>query len=326
MRILNDKLSSADYSGFMNQNLTLDDIKNGFSQADIRFYEKKVALWQELRPLFERYNVFSKSITVRNGVLVEGPEITSLVLAEALEYFYRAFSNFFAQDELIQHGYYTWSGVTNYYVSLFSIHCLLRLQGRAITRIWRPKGKQFYIFPYEFSNHQYVICSNQVEGKSAHDAAWSIYYSVYDGFRYTENLDFEYIFKRRWVGTTEEEIDFRNQINYEPYQGYEEIFDPRLIPEKIRQYMDKRFTSNREIATLSRLTTDPDYKYYARAVLRLIFSYTLLSDVANENKNLNSFIDDRKGALRCFLDQVKPRTEEGMLSHRLQTLMGLEDA
>lgn len=323
MRVLNKELPSADYKDFIYQNLNIGDIKKGFSQSCINFYEQSVPLWRELRTLLENVGISPKTITAANGVLVEGTEITSLVLSEALEYFCRAFYNFYAQDELVQHGYSTWSGVTNYYTSFFGIHSLLRLQGRCITSIWRPKGKRFHIFPYDFLQHQYIICTTGVERKTAHDSTWSIYYDVYNGFTYSDNLHFESIFKTKYVETVDEEMDFRNQINYEPYQGYKEIRDPELIAKFIQQYAEKKFTNN-EIELLSRLTTDPDYRYYARSILRLIFAYTILSDIADENGDLDSLLGNTKNTLSSFLRQVEPRDEEDMISRRLQTLMGLE--
>lgn len=322
MRILRTTLPSPNYEGFLNQNLGLDAIKRGFSQANLSFFERRIALWQNLRHLLESSGTYAKSITSNNGVLVEGDEITSLILGEAVEYFCRSFYNFYAQDKLIENCYSTWSEVTNYYASFFSIHSLLRLQGRCITRLWRPGGKEFYIFPYDFLSHQYVICTNRVQGKSAHDAVWSIYYDVYDGFLYSENLHFETIFKKKNVGTPEEEIDFRNQINYEPYQGYAEIRDPDTIPEIIEKYENKRFTEN-EIEALSRLTTDPDYKYYARSVLRLIFSYKLLTEIAGMNRELDTLLCSRRNALSNFLGQANPRNEEDMIGQRVQVLMRL---
>jgi len=318
MRILNT-LPEASYKDFSNKNLTIEEILNGFSKAQMDFYSQKIALWQKLKSLLSTAGI--SSIAKKTGVLIEGVEITSLILGEALEYFCRAFCNFFAQDELMQHGYSTWSGVTNYYVSFFCVHSLLRLQGRAITSIWRPSGKRFYIFPYNFLDHQYVICSS---ARPAHEAAFITYYDVYDGFQYSENLKFEHIFKRKYVGQPDEESDFRNQINYEPYLGYEEIGDPNLIPEKIRQYGEKRFTSN-EIEILASLTTDLDYRYYARAALRLIFSHILIEKIANRNNDLNSLLSSRKRDFRDFLRYVQPRIEEGMISRRLQTIMKLED-
>jgi len=266
----------------------------------------------------------STSPTNKNGILIKGQEITSLVLSEAIEYFTRAFCNFYAQDELIQHGYSTWSEITNYYSSFFSIHSLLRLQGRCITRLWRPGGKQFYIFPYSFKDHEYVISTKGVKGKSAHEAAWSLYYDVYDSFSYAENVNFETIFKKKYVGTPEEEIDFRNKVNYEPYQGYEEIWDPKRIPDLIACYEQKRFTNN-EVELLSRLATDPEYQYYARSALRILFSHSIFSRIAQRNRDLNLLLHDRRSALTGFLTTVKPRVGDDTLCRRIQILLGLGD-
>lgn len=321
MKILDQELSPKDFEGFANQNLSIDALSEGFSKASIDFYKKRTPLWQNLKSLFHIAGLSNRSIK-KNGILVKGTEITSSILGEAIEYFSRAFCNFYAQDELIQHGYCTWSEITNYYSSFFGIHSLLRLQGRCITRMWRPKGKQVYIFPYNLHDHEYVVCTKGVEGKSAHEAAWSLYYDVYDGFIYVENLNFESIFKKKYVGTPEEEMDFRNKVNYEPYQGYEEIRDPTKIPAIIKSYAEKKFTSN-EIEMLSRLTTDPDYRYYARSALRIIFCYSLFMRIAQKNKELNSLFVNCRNTLSDFLDQAKPRNENGMLGRKLQNMLDL---
>jgi hypothetical protein len=322
MEILNRELQSEDFEDFANQNLAIDLVCKGFSEACIDFYKTKAPLWQELKTLLQGAGLTHKSLK-KKGVLIKGPEVTSLILCEAVEYFSRAFCNFYAQDELIQHGYSTWSEITNYYSSFFSIHALLRLQGRCITRIWRPKGRQVYVFPSSFQDHEYVISTKGVEGKNAHEAAWSLYYDVYDGFTYSENLNFESIFKKKYVATAEEEIDFRNKINYEPYQGYEEIWNPAKTPAIIKCYDQKRFTKN-EIEILSMLTTDPDYQYYARSALRIIFLHSLFQHIAKKNNQLNSLFQNRKSALSDFLNIVKPRNESDMLCHRLQVILGLE--
>ena len=238
-------------------------------------------------------------------------------MCEALEYFCRAFYNFYAHDKLIEHGYSTWSGITNYYASFFCIHSLLRVQGRCITRIWRPNRKQFYIFPSDFLHHIYVICA---ETKPAHDAAWDRYYDIYDGFSYEENADFETIYKKKNVGRPDEEIDFRNQRNYEPYQGYEEIREPLLIAEMVKRYEDKKFSRD-EVSLLSSLTTDPDYRYYARSALRLIFTYKLLSDIARENGGLSSLLGNRRNALLSFLKHVGQRKEADTINQKLPAIM-----
>lgn len=322
MKILNKSFSVKNYKGILNKNLDLSEIVDVFSSVNVKFFKEKIALWKILREPFNKNKTPSKSINDKEGVLIEGKEITSAILGEAVEYLCRSFYNFYAQDKLMEHSFLAWAGVTNYYSSFFSIHSLLRLQGRCITLIWRPRGKKFYIFPYDFVKHQYVVCTNGVR-KSAHDAVWNIFYDIYDSFDYQDNLYFESIFKRKYVGTVDEEIDFRTQINYEPYQGYDEIRDPDLISSNIEKYESKKFSEN-EIESLSYLATDPYYKFYARSILRIIFSYTLLKQIATKNDALGSLLAERRTTLFGFLQQVNPRNDPDMMCQRLQNLMGLE--
>lgn len=304
----------------MNQSVDLNDIKSAFKNASTRFYNEKIPLWKELQSPLQKAGIFQKSIKT-NGVLVEDADITSAMLGEAIEYFCRSFYNFYAQDKLIEHCYATWSGVTNYYSSFFGLHSLLRLQGRAITSIWRT-GKRFYIFPFDIQNHKYVICTKEVARKTAHEAAWFLFYEVYDTFSYNPNVHFEAIFKKKNVGTWEEEIDFRTQINYEPYQGYGEIDDLLALQDVLDNYEGKRFTKN-DIEVLSGLATDPHYRYYARSVLRVIFAHTLLKEIAENNSNLKTFLSERRTRLSEFLQKTSPREDKDMICCRLGELLNL---
>jgi len=323
MKILKKTFPSENYIDFLNKNLDLSEIIDVFSQVNLKFLEDKIALWKLLKALLEKNNIAHKSINSKIGILIEGTEITSTILGESVEFLCRSLYNFYAQDKLIEHCFTTWSGVTNYYSSFFSIHSLLRLQGRCITLIKRPRGKKIYIFPYDFVKHQYVVCTNNVDRKSSHDAAWKTFFDVYDGFDYPDNLHFESIFKQKNIGTVEEEIDFRNQINYEPYQGYEEIREPEKIESTIEEYENKKF-SNNEIELLSYLTTDPYYKYYARSVLRIIFSYTLLKQIATKNKALETLLSEVRTRWFGFLQKTNLREGNDTICRRLHNLMGLE--
>lgn len=304
----------------MNQSIDFDVIKNAFKKANIKFYNQKIPLWRELQLPLQNAGIFQKSIRT-NGILVEDPDITSAMLGEAIEYFCRSFYNFYAQDKLIEHGYTTWSGVTNYYSSFFGLHSLLRLQGRAITSIWRT-GKRFYVFPLDILKNKYVICTNGVRKKTAHEATWFLFYEVYDTFSYGPNVHFETIFKRKNVGTWEEEIDFRTQINYEPYQGYGEIDDLLALKDVLDNYEGRRFTKN-DIEVLSGLATDPCYRYYARSVLRVVFAYTLLKEIAENNSGLKTLLSEREAKLSAFLKKTCPRKDKDMICCRLRELLNL---
>lgn len=304
----------------MNQSIDFKDIKNAFENAETKFYNERIPLWEELQSPLQKSGIYPKSIK-KAGVLVEDKNITSAMLGEALEYFCRAFYNFYAQDKLVEHCYTTWSGVTNYYSSFFGLHSLLRLQGRAITSIWRA-GKKFYIFPHDINKHIYVICSGRVTKKTAHQAAWFLFYEVYDTFSYPKNTHFEAVFKKKNVGTWEEEIDFRTQINYEPYRGYEELHDMLALQRILNNYENKRFTKD-DIEVLSGLTTDPDYRYYARSALRIIFAYSLLKDISENNSALKTLLNEKRKSLSEFLEKARPRKNKDMICCRLGELLNL---
>ncbi|MCJ7760892.1 hypothetical protein MUP59_07120, partial [Candidatus Bathyarchaeota archaeon] len=244
MKLVDPNFPSSSYGEYVDQHLNLDDLNLGFGKVSVSYYTKRTPLWSELKRLLRNLN--PNSISGRNGVLVQGADITSLILCEGLEYFSRAFYNFYAQDKLIEYGYSTWSQITNYYASFFCLQSLLHLQGRCITRIFRPAVQsQFYVFPYKFRDHQYVICTNGVSRVGTHAATWNTYCKVYDAFVYPEEVRFECVFKNF---ASEEEMDYRNRINYEPYQGYDEIWEPQSIPGIIQEYDNRKFTHD-EIET-----------------------------------------------------------------------------
>jgi hypothetical protein len=318
MKLIDPSFPSSRYEDYVDQHLNLEDLSLTFAEIGVEYFTKRTPLWTELKRLLE--NVDPNSISGQNGVLVKGADITSLLLCEGLEYFSRAFYNFYAQDKLVEHGYLTWSQITNYYASFFCLQSLLHLQGRCITRIFRPTVlTQFYIFPYRFRDHEYVICTNRVRRVGTHEATWKIYCDVYEAFTYPEEVNFECIFKNF---APEEEMEHRNRINYEPYQGYDEIWDPQSIPEIVQEYEKRKFTHD-EIETLSKLTTDPEFGYYARTTLRLILFYRILRSIAKSNLQLALLLAHRGKSMKHFLRQVKPRDKDGTISQRLPMLLNL---
>lgn len=321
LKVIEKNLDPDDYGNYMNQSIDLVDIKKAFKHASVRFFSEKIPLWRELQLPLLKSGVSQRSIN-DGGVLVKDANITSAMLGEAVEYFCRSFYNFYAQDKLIEHYYATWSGVTNYYSSFFSLHSLLRLQGRAITSIWR-NGKRFYIFPSNILENQYIICKEGVKGKTAHEAAWFLFYEVYDTFSYSPNVHFEAIFKKKNTGTIEEEIDFRTQKNYEPYEAYEEIRDLQTLQDMLDNYENKRFTSH-DIEVLSGLATDPYYRYYARSVMRIVFACTLLEEIAENNGDLKTLLSERRIRLSEFLKKTNLRKNKDMICCRLRELLNLE--
>ena len=75
------------------------------------------------------------SAQVRDGICVQDSQITICLMNQALDFLQMAFCNTVGHYILAQKGLETWARVTNYYASYFSIHSLLCIQGRTITRL-----------------------------------------------------------------------------------------------------------------------------------------------------------------------------------------------
>jgi hypothetical protein len=319
MRIIDNNLAEDQYRHLIKKHLTLEELKEGFSAARVDYYGQERALWEDLRDLFQTASIDARSFPKKNGILIEGDDVTSLILCEALEFSLRAFCNFYAQDKLVEHGYGGWSEVTSYYSSFFSIHSLLRLQGRSITRIWRPEWNQYHVFPFDFTTHKYVVC--RCKGPH-HQIGWELYFDVYDSFLYEAEPNFYQVSRKANVEDPTEEWEFRNQVNYQPYFRYQEVRNPQVIPSLISQYSQNDLPDD-PISTLVSLTTDPYYKYYARTELRLIFFRRLLADIAGGNSSLNTLLTSKNALMRSFLSTVSNRQDVNSVSVILPSLMGI---
>ena len=134
-------------------------------------------------------NIDDKYVGKGNSILLKGEEITRSMFIESVDFFLKAFSNFSAQYNLAKRGYISLAKITNYYSSFFAINALLRLQGRAISRIWKPQiGTRFYIFPFKFSNDNFVVCYKRFR-EGEHQIIWKEYYNLYDRYNF-RNKDF----------------------------------------------------------------------------------------------------------------------------------------
>ena len=101
------------------------------------------------------FSFFKTPHSKQYSALVRDQRITACCLYEAVQYLKKAFLNFCAHNMLFVNGYITWSEVTNYYSSFFSLNGLMRLQGKAIIHL--SPGLTLYLYPYEFENHSFFI-------------------------------------------------------------------------------------------------------------------------------------------------------------------------
>jgi hypothetical protein len=226
---------------------------------------------------------------VNSGMVIEGVDLTVRFLEQAVEYFQKALYSYYGQYLLARRGYSTWARVTNYYASFFSIHSLLCLQGRTVTRLRRGNGSeiQSYVIPHDFAAHRYIVSSRGAGGQ-AHAVAWKRYYEIYD--RYTSpRAEYELIHKIAYVTDPRDESNYRNEINYVPFGGFKEFNDAAARTELLEAYQAAVESKpagigvDECVATLHALGTDPAFNYFARVALRLLLASEIMKAFVEVN-------------------------------------------
>lgn len=242
-----------------------------------------------------------------SGLRIQGEDITVLFLNQALEYFQKSLYNFVVQYLLAYRGLSTWAEITNYYSSFFSIHALLCLQGRTLTRLTLGATEsRCHVFAINFLTHEYVICKKGINTKGGeHAAPWNRYYEIYDKYTHPVN-DFEVIYKRAYVPDPIDELSSRHQLNYALFQGFQEIIDHRQMEEFKASYLaavaSPKVGTDRDacLVTLKALVTDPFFQYFARVALRLLFAADIFKRLILVNPNLKAAWERRLPLWRQF--------------------------
>jgi hypothetical protein len=236
----------------------------------------------------------SSDIATSKGISVEGHEITSLFLNQALEYFQRGLCNLLAQYVLVDKGFVTWPSVTNYYSSFFSVHALLCLQGQTITRVFLGGRKiRCQVIALDLLNHKYSFTQRGIGSKTEHEAPWSRFYTVYDRYTYPIN-QFAVVHTVASITDPTEETNRRNEINYMPFRGFTEIINATDVAAFKSMYLTKLTTPpvggaiDDYLDTLEALATDPDFRYFARSALRILFVADILRRIASSNAGLRT--------------------------------------
>ncbi len=229
------------------------------------------------------------------GLKIQGEDITVLFLNQALEYFQKSLYNFVVQYLLAYKGLSTWAEITNYYSSFFSIHALLCLQGRTLTRLFLgAKEHRCHVFATDLLAHEYIICKKGTGTKGGeHAAPWNRYYEIYDKYNHPIN-EFEVIYKRLHIPDPIDELSSRHQLNYALFQGFQEIIDSRQMVEFKASYLaaiaspSVGISGDTYLVTLKALVTDPFFQYFARVALRLLFAADIFKRLILVNQNLKT--------------------------------------
>jgi hypothetical protein len=231
---------------------------------------------------------------LKEGLRIQGTDITGRLLNQSIDYFQKGLYNFVAHYLLAHRGLETWARVTNYYSSFFSIHALLCLQGQTITRLTLG-GQEIrcHIIPMNLTKHEYAFSTSGLGRAAEHKTAWQRYYTIYDRYSYPTN-QFEIVYKKAHVTDPSDESDQRNRINYSPFIGFVEMIDKIIMQDFTTLYIAS--LSNPApggplasyLATLQALATDPDFQYFARSALRLLFIADILKRLISGNATLNT--------------------------------------
>jgi hypothetical protein len=245
-------------------------------------------------------------VDLRDGIKVQGSEITALLLNQALDYFQKGLYNFFAQYILAIRGLVSWARVTNYYASFFSIHSLLCLQGRTITRLRLGGGEQrCHVVSLDLTSHEYVFSQRGIKKMKEHHAPWERYYAIYDRYSYPCQ-QFEVVHKKQYMHDPVDEVNERNEINYVPFRGFAEMINQTEMSEFKSLYVSAISSAaadgglNEYLSALMALATDPVLQYFARVALRLLFAADIFKRCASSNDGFRTEWSERLPLWRQF--------------------------
>ena len=270
----------------LNHAWLLEDQKVAF--ADAPFVAKTTSVSSHLSG--DNYT----STQVKSGLYIEDPQITVCLMNQALEFLQRALGNTVAHYMLAKNGLETWARVTNYYASYFSVHGLLCLQGRTITRLQLvDRTVLAQIVPINLQHHIFGVTTKDKGRNPHHETPWKRFYNIYD--RYTVPHDaYELVSRTAYITDPADESIERNLINYTPFAGFKEISDAdrnKSFTALFKEYLsalEKRNTLEEFLLELKGYATDPDCKYFARTLLRL----ALAGDILLALRKVNSALEE----------------------------------
>ena len=234
-----------------------------------------------------------KSIQVKSDLYIEDSQITVCLINQALEFLQRSIGNTAAHYILAKNGLETWARVTNYYASYFSVHGLLCLQGRTITRLNLDRTVLAQVVPVDLQHHIFGITTKYKGRNPHHETPWMRFYNIYD--RYAVSHD-AYKLVARAVHVTDpaDESIERNLINYTPFAGFKEINnieqykDFTVFFNEYLSTLEKRNTLEEFLLELKGYATDPECQYFARTLLRL----ALAGDILLALRKVNNTLED----------------------------------
>lgn len=278
----------ADIKAMMNHVWFLEDQEVAFSSAP--FSPEEISVSDRVSSWMRENNYKSAQIE-NDDVYIEDPQIPSCLLNQALDFLQKAIGNTVAHYMLAKDGLETWARVTNYYAGYFSVHSLLCLQGRTITRLRLDKTAQVQLIPIDLRNHVFGVTESGVKGYPQHAIPWKKFYEVYDNYTVSHSA-YESVTKKTNKTDPLDESTERNSLNYSPFVGFAEIRESSRRQEFLSFFKDyvcaleQKNTLGEFLINLRGLATDPECRYFARTLLKIALIGDIFLSLRNENSAL----------------------------------------
>ena len=222
-----------------------------------------------------------QSSHVKSGLYIEDSQITVCLMNQALDFLQRAMSNTVAHYMLAKNGLETWARVTNYYASYFSVHGLLCLQGRTITRLQIDKTVPVQVVPVDLRRHVFGITTKGIGRNPHHETPWTRFYDIYNSYEVSHDA-YERVSKTAYIAAPTDESIERNRINYTPFVGFSEVQNLNRHQEftsLFEEYLSAlggKATLEEFLSDLQGYATAPECQYFARTLLRLALAGDIL--------------------------------------------------
>ncbi|MFZ5995072.1 MAG: hypothetical protein ACOYU4_08815 [Thermodesulfobacteriota bacterium] len=221
-------------------------------------------------------------------------EIRNTFFKEANLYLDKAIYQYILSRGLLKDGNFSWGAVTQYYANFFAISGLIRLFESGFSRIGNAS--------IEVDSQEDIYRIRKISSEGLHRVVWGKYYILFNAFDYKREV-FYNVYVPYEPGNYYFESDRRNNLNYDPGVGYQEIYQTTytirdLIKERVRDnYPKTSFSRSNEWLDLDTIT-----QYRIRLLANIISEIDKLSDfplfcrerLSNRKKLVQKYEKDRK--------------------------------
>jgi hypothetical protein len=226
-------------------------------------------------------------------------DLRNTFLKEVNLYLDKAIYQYILSKDLLGRGDFSWGAVTQYYANFFAISGLIRLYENGFSRL----GNMSLEVESQAGSHRI----RKISSEGLHRVVWNKYYSLFQSFDYKRHI-FYVIYVPYQNSNYYFEPDRRNNLNYDPGMGYQELHQGastirNLIKERVRDnYSEDSFSRANEWIDLDAIS-----QYRIRLLANIVAEIDRLSEfptfcrerLANRKKLIQKYEKDKK-----FKDRV----------------------